>query len=333
MFLHTQTLPGPMVSSGHLFSHYFFRLSDCNLSERSCEALASVLSSQSSCLRDLDLSNNNLQDLGVKLLSSGLASPHCRLENLRLSGCLVTEKGCDSLASALSSNPSYLRELDLSYNHPGASGVELLSARLEDPRCKLDTLSVDNSGACRLKPGPRKYFCELTLDSNTAHRKLRLSDNNRKVMAVEEDEPYPDDSSRFHHWGQVLCTTGLTGHSYWEVSWDGWIDIGVTYRQIKRRGDGVDCRLGANDQSWVLDCSDGGFIACHKNSGTTVHAVASPLPVRVGVYLDWPAGTLSFYRVCSDTLMHLHTFSTTFTEPLYPAFRIRCDSSLSLCHL
>ena len=58
----------------------------------------------------------------------------------RLSGCQVTEEGCASLASALSSNPSHLRELDLSYNHPGDSGVKLLSAKLEDPQCRLDTL-------------------------------------------------------------------------------------------------------------------------------------------------------------------------------------------------
>uniref|UniRef100_A0A3Q3XDY1 NACHT domain-containing protein n=1 Tax=Mola mola TaxID=94237 RepID=A0A3Q3XDY1_MOLML len=106
----------------------------------SCEALSSVLSSQSSSLTELDLSNNHMQDSRVERLCAGLKSPHCKLERLRLSGCLITEEGCTSLASALTSNPSHLRELDLSYNHPGGSGVELLSAGLKDPHWRLDTL-------------------------------------------------------------------------------------------------------------------------------------------------------------------------------------------------
>uniref|UniRef100_A0A3P8TQ13 B30.2/SPRY domain-containing protein n=1 Tax=Amphiprion percula TaxID=161767 RepID=A0A3P8TQ13_AMPPE len=307
-------------------------LSSCNLSERSCEVLSSVLSSQSSSLRDLDLSNNDLQDSGVKLLSVGLKSPHCELESLSLSGCLVTEEGCSSLVSALSFNPSHLRELDLSYNHPGDSGVKLLSAAVEDPHWRLDTVRTDHCGEQRLKPGLRKYVCELELDTNSVNRFLKVSDNNKKVTLVEEEEqPYPDHPDRFEYW-QLLCGNELTGRCYWEVEWSGEVHVSVSYRGIRREGNRGKCVFGRNDQSWSLSCSDDvGYSVWHNNKRTLI---SSSFSDRVAVYVDCPAGILSFYRVSSDSLIHLHTFNTTFTQPLYAGFRLWSSySSLSLCSL
>ncbi|XP_052342187.1 protein NLRC3-like isoform X6 [Oncorhynchus keta] len=309
-------------------------LNGCNLTERCCEPLASLLSSTSSQLRVLDLTDNNLKDSGVKLLSAGLESPHCKLEKLRLSFCVVTEEGCASLASALRTNPSHLKELDLSYNHPGDFGVKLLTAVRGDPNCRLKKLSVDHNEECYLKSALKKYACELTLDPNTAHNDMTLSEKNRKVTRLEDEQSYPYHPERFLFWKQVLCKERLTGRCYWEVEWRGLeAHIGVAYHGLDRQGRGDECGLGYNENSWALSCYKNYFTTRHDKTPTTI-----PIPPsstnRVGVYLDWSAGTLSFYSVSSDTLTHLHTFHTTFIEPLYLGIRLWChDSAVSLCQI
>ncbi|XP_039862930.1 NLR family CARD domain-containing protein 3-like [Simochromis diagramma] len=298
------------------------RLSHCNLAETACEALSSILSMRFSSLRELDLSNNNVKDLGLKLLSVGLESPYCKLETLSLSGCLITVDGCASLESALSSSHSHLRKLDLSYNHPGDLGMKLLLPEQKNPSWKLETLRVEPAGVRWLRPGLRKYSCQLTIDTNTVHPILKLSDNKRKVTHVEEVHLYPDHPDRFDVHPQLLCRNGLTGRCYWEVEWKGDVDISVTYRKIRRKSGSDNCSFGWNDQSWSLSCSDDGYSVCHNNRETSISSSSSSVSNRVAVYVDCPAGTLSFYRVSSDTLIHLHTFNTTFTEPLCPGFRV-----------
>uniref|UniRef100_A0A8C5NEM7 NACHT, LRR and PYD domains-containing protein 3-like n=1 Tax=Gouania willdenowi TaxID=441366 RepID=A0A8C5NEM7_GOUWI len=288
------------------------RLSSCGLSERSCAALSSVLSSQSSSVKHLDLSNNHLQDSGVKLLCEGLKSPHCKLDSLSLSGCVITEVGGASLAAALSSNSSSVRELDLSYNHPGDSAVKLLSQ-------KLHTLRADHGGEQRIKAGVRKYFCHIHLDTNSINKNLRLSDNNRMVTYVKEEKLYPHHQDRFDYYCQVLCSTGLTGRCYWEVERNGSVSIAVSYRGISRKGNSDHCVFGWNNQSWSLECSRGFYSFRHNNILTHTSCPCGSSG-GVGVYVDCPAGRLSFYEVSSDSLRLMYTVCTSFTDTLYPGF-------------
>ncbi|XP_018601539.2 NACHT, LRR and PYD domains-containing protein 3-like [Scleropages formosus] len=310
------------------------RLSGCGVTDGGCDSLASALDlNPCSHLRELDLSDNDLQDSGVEILSAALGNKHCKLEILRLSGCWVTEGGCASLASALHSNPfSHLRELDLSYNYPGDSGMKLFSDLLEDPQCKLETLHVDHSGQCRIRPGPKKYSFQLTLDPNTANRHLYLPSGNREVTGgAEELHPHPDHPERFDCYRQVLCKESLSGRCYWEVQWGGdGAEIGVTYKGIQRKGGSDDCRLGYNDKSWILCCSHKKCFVKHNKKDTNIPL---PTPHRVGVYVDCVSGTLSFYSVSSGKLTLLYRFTSTFTESLCPALRIYFNSSVSLCEL
>uniref|UniRef100_A0A8C1PAA1 B30.2/SPRY domain-containing protein n=1 Tax=Cyprinus carpio TaxID=7962 RepID=A0A8C1PAA1_CYPCA len=233
---------------------------------------------------------------------------------------MVTEEGCGYLSSALSSNPSHLRELDLSYNHPGDSGDQLLKHKLEDPNYKLE----------KLKYVAQYDACDLTLDPNTANYHLILSEDNRKMTHVKEPQSYPDHPDRFEHHEQVLCKESLTGRCYWEAEWnEGGVDIAVIYKGIGRKGGNYDCWFGYSDKSWSLYCSANEFTIWHNNMSSNISVPS--YSKRVGVYVDVSAGTLSFYSVSdTHTLTHLHTFNTTFTEALYAGFRVY-ESSLSLC--
>uniref|UniRef100_A0A8C9Y4Z9 NACHT domain-containing protein n=1 Tax=Sander lucioperca TaxID=283035 RepID=A0A8C9Y4Z9_SANLU len=168
-----------------------FRLSGCNLTEKSCEALSSVLSSQSSSLRELDLSNNELKDSGGKLLFAGLKSPNCKLETLRLSGCSLSERSCENLSAVLISQSSSLRELDLSNNDLEDSGATLLFAGLQSPHCTLETLRSDafSSLALLIQTRLTKKCCQdissLLSSESSVLRELDLSNNDLQDSGVE----------------------------------------------------------------------------------------------------------------------------------------------------
>uniref|UniRef100_A0A3B4AU43 B30.2/SPRY domain-containing protein n=1 Tax=Periophthalmus magnuspinnatus TaxID=409849 RepID=A0A3B4AU43_9GOBI len=302
------------------------RLQGCGVGEAGAGSLSSLLSLPQCSLKSLDLSDNDCGDGGVQRLSEGLSAQHCPLEVLKLSLCRVTERGCMLLASAL--NGSVLTELDLSYNHPGQGGVRLLTTLRDDPLCSLNKLSVEKCGESRLGPGPKKYAVDLTLDPNTSHKDLSLSNQNRAAKrGLNPAGPNPKE--RFDFWAQVLCVQGLRGRSYWETEVDGRVCVGVAYKHMHRKGEGTESRLGQNDRSWGLNCNRDGFKAVHRG---VVTPVPVPLNNRIGIFLDFCEGKLSYFSVLEGELRHIFTFKANFTDPVYPAFHLAwVGSSVQLC--
>ncbi|XP_049427762.1 E3 ubiquitin/ISG15 ligase TRIM25-like isoform X2 [Epinephelus fuscoguttatus] len=193
----------------------------------------------------------------------------------------------------------------------------------------LSSLSLQPADQ-RMRGAFLRFSCRLSLDPDTAHPTLVLLQGPQGAHCGEEPQSYPPDQQRFDSVAQVLCREGqFGGASYWEVEWrgGGWVDIGVTYRGIGRKGGGKPCLLGRNENSWRLRCTHAGYAAWHDNRKTTV--AAPPCP-RIGVFLERQKGALSFYSV-SDTVVLLHTFRCPFSQPLYPAFRLDLDSTLLIC--
>uniref|UniRef100_A0A3B3CS63 B30.2/SPRY domain-containing protein n=1 Tax=Oryzias melastigma TaxID=30732 RepID=A0A3B3CS63_ORYME len=168
------------------------------------------------------------------------------------------------------------------------------------------------------QPKPRsrahylKYSHQITLDPNTAHIRLLLSEENRKVTLMEQPQSYSHDQKRFIRWLQVLSKESFTGRCYWEVERRGtFVFVAVAYKNISRSGD--EGGFGLNDKSWALNCSPNSFSFLHNNIQTFISA---PVSSKVGVYLDHRAGVLSFYSV-SKSMTLLHRVQTTFTQPLH----------------
>ncbi|KAM6905351.1 NACHT, LRR and PYD domains-containing protein 3-like [Xenentodon cancila] len=298
-------------------------LSHNKLTVKGCEMLASALSSRPSSLRRLDLSYNDLYTSGLVELCRALMNQHCGLEALRLRFCKATVDECSSVASALRSDHCKLRELDLSFNYVTDQQVKLLTEIQKDSRCSLEELDLDQNEECWVDLKLlRQYACDLTLDPNTAGKNILLSEENRMATYDTERQQYPDHPDRFDA-PQVLCEEGLTGRHYWEADLGlGSFEVGVAYKSIPRNGDcSEEFSLGRNEKSWCWD-TEGSFY--HHNSSPQNFLVSETR--NIGVYLDWPAGILSFFQVFPETMTHLYTVRTTFTEPVHPGFGLESGS-------
>ncbi|XP_052451590.1 tripartite motif-containing protein 16 isoform X7 [Carassius gibelio] len=209
--------------------------------------------------------------------------------------------------------------------------VHQLRDKLENS-CKEDLKKIsDRVISTKIRKNILQYSHQLTLDPNTAHKRLRLSENNRVITGTKTDQSYPDHPERFDVYQQVLCRESVCGRCYWELEWRGGehgVRISVSYKSISRKGQNKACLFGNNDQSWSLQCNPPSYLFRHNNLVTVlpVESISS----RIGVFVDHSAGILSFYSV-SDTMSLIHTVQTTFTQPLYPGFYVSRGSRVELC--
>ncbi|XDV13860.1 hypothetical protein PO909_002174, partial [Leuciscus waleckii] len=238
---------------------------------------------------------------------------------------------------SLSAPPESTDEPDVSFSSLSSfdgvrESVRQLRDKLED-FCKEELKKIsDRVTFTNMNPKTRndflQYSHQLTLDLNTVNTHLSLSERNRVITDTNTQQSYPDHPDRFDQWLQVLCRESVCGRCYWEIECSGeYVYISVSYKSISRKGSGYECGFGYNDQSWSLCCSSSRYSFRHNNIETVLPVKS--ISRRIGVYVDHSAGTLSFYSV-SDTMSLIHTVQTTFTQTLYPGFRVY-KSSVKLC--
>ncbi|XP_069618355.1 E3 ubiquitin-protein ligase TRIM39-like [Ranitomeya imitator] len=170
----------------------------------------------------------------------------------------------------------------------------------------------------------------IALNVNTAHNILLVSDDLKTVTWSEINHNGPETAERFQEHPQVMSRRGFSsGRHYWDVEISksrGW-RVGMCYHSMDRWGH--QSLIGSNNKSWGLY---GGmffgnqYSITHDRNEMLLHHYNSTDGVRI--CLDYEARQLSFYELC-DPIKHLHTFTATFTEPLYAVFYL-CEGSIKL---
>ncbi|XP_059827028.1 zinc-binding protein A33-like [Hypanus sabinus] len=156
----------------------------------------------------------------------------------------------------------------------------------------------------------------VTLDVETAGPRLEVSEDRKSVSYTGTRRNLPDTGKRFTYWRCVLGSEGFTsGRHYWEVEVMGnrWWYLGVAAESVDRKGKFT---LSPETGFWTIGRRDDVF---GVYTSPESRLPADPIPGRVGVYLSYESGTVSFYN--AETKSHLHTFTgNKFTEKLSPFF-------------
>ncbi|XP_015231531.1 PREDICTED: tripartite motif-containing protein 16-like protein [Cyprinodon variegatus] len=194
-----------------------------------------------------------------------------------------------------------------------------------------------NMGKKDMEPKTREdflqYACELSLDPATAHKDLIISDNDKEVKLSPRGCQIPSACfpERFNSRRQVLCREGLQAERcYYEVEVKGGkAEIALAYKGLDRKSSTEKSAFGANEKSWSLDLSNS-YSVSHKSESILLKQ--SPSSKKIGVYLEFKEGSLSFFEV-SDSMTFLYKLKANFTEPLYPGFWLDDKSCIRICDL
>ncbi|XP_068103276.1 E3 ubiquitin/ISG15 ligase TRIM25-like [Hyperolius riggenbachi] len=179
----------------------------------------------------------------------------------------------------------------------------------------------------------KKGFCipentNICLDSDTAASNVLVSGDLKSASWTAVPVSRPANSRRCVSFCQVLTkNTFSTGQHYWEVDTSNcpyWM-VGLTYDSIAR--DGTKSKIGNNKKSWCLNRAEVGYLAYHNSQATKI-LPSSPVQ-RIGVYLNYERGCLSFYQL-GNPIGLLYTFTANFTEPLHAAFVVWKDGWIRL---
>nr|XP_056704921.1 tripartite motif-containing protein 14 [Euleptes europaea] len=192
-----------------------------------------------------------------------------------------------------------------------------------DATLKKEPGDLQKANSCIDRSLFLKHARSPTLELDSLHPRLTLSEDLLSVSYSWRRRFYPSSPQRFDTLWQVLSRDSFgAGSHYWEVDLvqaaQGWW-IGAAYPSLKRKGDSELCRLGWNRVSWCIKRFDFEYWAFHNGEKIPIRTEEDP--ERIGVFLDYEAGLLSFYNVTSG-MAHLHTFCSKFTEPVYPALRL-----------
>ncbi|XP_061829463.2 bloodthirsty-related gene family, member 2 isoform X1 [Nerophis lumbriciformis] len=161
-----------------------------------------------------------------------------------------------------------------------------------------------------------RYIVDINLSAKTAHPSLAVSEDRKQVRQTDKCHEVPQHPKRFDRVANVLAKESIgRGRCYWEVEvgekteWS----LGVVRQSINRKGRFTVCPANG---FWTLSLKAGGqYVA---NSAPVTAVALEQKPRKVGVFVDYPAGRVSFY--CAETGVHIHSFTDTFTDSLHPFF-------------